>query len=461
MNSDTRTRPFFPGGLCCRAGMPGPGFGSGLRSILQGGDLQELRHAADKAVRDVLLRVESQVRIAEAVALQLRDRGISYRITKFCSIPVAFDLTVSTAEAGKRQVIVIGELGADALPDFHQMRKTGYQNPWGTVVQFVRFAEQIKGFRSKAFFLKKDITREIAAVLDQLITGKLVWREPKHSELIEAAFVWYREICDGCGRPFARAPFAVAGHLYHWGKFPRRLARLPSDDDENGAVIQKITEQFETRENLRLGERWHPHRDAKSPALQNCPKCGHTHYDSLISAENALRLWPNPEPDWLIRVDATELGWVRPTEPAERKLPLAHVWMQALELSRRERDKAGEESRRQKEAQERAFATALEESRRHRQAEAATAEARRLEEVRRWREQEERQRAEEEELRIAARRGREDRTRAKLRTLALQSLRREDLADLWMRTRHPALNGCPSDICVSEFDRCAALLRSR
>jgi hypothetical protein len=135
--------------------------------------------------------------------------------------------------------------------------------------------------------------------------------------------------------------------------------------------------------------------------------------------------------------------------------------MQALEFSRRERDKAREKSRRQKEDQDRAFAKALEELRHRRQAEAAAAETKRLEEVRRWREQEERRIADEEELRIFARLGREDRERAKLRSLALQSLRREDLADLWMRTRHPALNGCPSDICVSEFDRCAALLRSR
>jgi hypothetical protein len=431
----------------------GPGFGSGLRSILKGSDLQELAHAVREAVRDVLRRVESQVRIAEAIALHLRERSISYRITKFCSIPVAFDLNITTATGDKNQTIIVGELGAGVLPEFQQMRKTAYQNACGTVVQFVRFAEQIKGFRSKAFFVKKEVTQEITAVLDRVIAGKLVWRGLKDTDLIEAAFVWYREICDGCARPFARAPFAVAGHLHHWANFAPHLVRLSPDDDENEAVVQKITEQFEARENLRLGERWQPSHDAKSPALQNCPECGHTHDDSLISEDDALRLWPHPDADWLIRVDASQTGWVSPAKAVKRELAPTHVWMQALELSRRKRTKAREERRRQKEEQERASAEALEESRRRRQAEAAAAEVVRLEEARRWRE-------EQEQLRVAAQQAREDETRAKLRSLALRSFRREDLTDLWMRTRHPTLNGSPFDICVSEFERCAALLRS-
>lgn len=137
----------------------GSGFGSGLRSILQGENLTAMTLSTRQAVHDVLRRVESQVRIAEAIALYFRNHGISYNLTKFCSIPVSFSLVINIANTSKDQVIVIGKLGADALPELQNLRKQSPENYWGTAAQIVRYAPQIKGFGSTAFFLKKILRR--------------------------------------------------------------------------------------------------------------------------------------------------------------------------------------------------------------------------------------------------------------------------------------------------------------
>jgi hypothetical protein len=72
----------------------GDGFGSQLRTQLRGTSLEEKCRSAERAVPEILRRVESQVRIAEAIVLHLRAKGVPYRLTKFCNVPVLFELEV-------------------------------------------------------------------------------------------------------------------------------------------------------------------------------------------------------------------------------------------------------------------------------------------------------------------------------------------------------------------------------
>jgi hypothetical protein len=433
----------------------GSGFGSGLRSIVEGDDLTAMLHSTREAIRDLLRRVESQVRIAEVIAIYFRERNVRYQLKKFCLIPVAFIIKTGSADSTEDQVLVVGELGADILPDFEDLCNSSQKNPWGAVVQFVSHVAQIKGFGLTAFFVKKDPSREIPPILDRLLSGKLVWRGPRHRDEVEAAFVWYRETCRGCGKPFARAPFAICGHLSEWPNYPLRLVAFSPEDEEEEAKTQEIVRQFETREQLTIGERWHPQaNDPSSPALQNCPHCGYTHDDSLISADLALRLWPYAVADWFFRMRINRGGWMKADPLPIRRRPPTHAWTETVEIARHERDKIEQERSRQKQEQERRMAETHEQLRLRREAEAAAVEAARVEAARRWKE-------EEDQRREIERRVHEDKCRMKLRALALVRFGREDQADLWMKARHPRLGACPFDACIGNFEQCVSLLPSR
>jgi hypothetical protein len=420
---------------------------------VHGDDLTAMAVSGREAIDDVLRRVESQVRIAEAVALYFRQHGIRYQLIKFCSIPVAFKVKVSSGSASKDQSIVIGELGADVVPEFQDLRKRADENPWGTVVQFVRYAPQIKGFGSTAFFLKKDLNEEIPPILETLFAGELSWRGRNHWDKIETAFVWYDENCRSCGKRFARCPFVISGHLCKWEDYPPQLVGF--DPEENEEWTEKIVRIFEKREGIRLGVwRYSSLRDELSPMQQACPYCGHAHDESLVSRDTAVRLWSFPVVDWSHAVRVRTPRWAKPGLPPIRRLPPTRAWTQAVEVSRRECAKIEQERRQQEEEYESVRAQAFEDARLRREAQAAAAEADRVEAARRQREEEERARA-------ADQRAREDDARSKLWSLAVKSFDREDLADLWMRTTQPTLNGCPSDLCVNEFEKCARLLPSR
>jgi hypothetical protein len=328
----------------------GAGFGSRLRTVLPGAELADWTSAAKDAVFDVLKRIESQVRIAAATAEYLRSHDIPYQLSSFCSIPVVFTLNLEKENPGKQQVIVIGELGPDALPNFKELQARANQNAWGSMVQFVTRTPQIGGFGSTAFFLKGDLRWAVHRKLDRLFSGRLLWCGPQHKLHIEAAFVWYPQKCGWCQKLFARAPFVITAHLHCWPDFPKKLAVFPPDAEKEKGAIAEIIKTFESRIGLRLGERWQPGEDPLRPAIQNCPHCGYTHSETLVSAEDALRLWPDSEIDWLYsfrdlqalrrRYGRAGGRWLKPVVPQARPLPPSHVWLQKLELSRRRREKA-------------------------------------------------------------------------------------------------------------------------
>lgn len=438
----------------------GQGFGSGLRSVVRGGDFAELARSTVKAVRDVLRRVESQVRLAEAIMIHLRERKIEYRLHKFCGLPIVFVIDRGKLDEPGEQAIVIGELGADAVPDLENLRRTAPESPWGSVAQFVRYAPQIKGFGAPAFFLKRDPVIAIPPVLDKLIAGDLVWRGRQHTDQVEAALVWYRETCRECGRPFARSPFAISGHLRRWANYEPRL--IPFHLDETKPWTQEVVRRFEQREQLRLGTRWYaPSNNAESAAVQNCPHCGHSHVRSLISAEQALSSWPYGVVDWTFRVPVKDGKWARPSQPPNRQPPSVRVWLQILENARRQRDKAEREERERQREDERKMAEWRNEMRRRREREAAAAEAARAEAARQWKEQEERRLAEEAARREAERKIRADDARTRLFSLAVSKFGREDQAELWMHGHQPRIGGRPLDICVGNFEACVNLLPKR
>jgi hypothetical protein len=330
----------------------GDGFGSQLRTQLRGTSLEEKCRSAERAVPEILRRVESQVRIAEAIVLHLRAKGVPYRLTKFCNVPVLFELEVG----GKTQSIVVGELGADTVPGYLELRKRSPDEPWGTVVQFVRNTKRVAGFGSPAFFVKRDPAREVPPILDRLLRGAQVWRGRQHDDLIEAALIWYQEQCGGCGKPFARAPYAIAGHLHRWSQHAPKLIQFGTSKAIPWTLA--AARQFEERTKLRLGKIWQPQdnklwRRVHSPSGQACPHCSHSHLDSLISRDDALRFWPHRDIDWHVPTPRADLDsrWVKSTAPAARELHPMSEWS-ALLINARRRGAEAETAERLKRQQD-------------------------------------------------------------------------------------------------------------
>src|SRR3546814_16956417 len=113
----------------------------------------------------------------------------------------------------------------------------------------------IKGFGAPAFFLKREPVTAIPPILDKLIAGEHVWRGRQHTDQVEAALVWYRETCQECGRPFARSPFAISGHLRRWDNYEPRL--IPFHLDETKPWTREVARRFEQRKQNRLAQPWH------------------------------------------------------------------------------------------------------------------------------------------------------------------------------------------------------------
>lgn len=435
----------------------GTGFGSNLRSVIQGEEFTQLAASATKAVHELLQRVESQVRISEVIATHLQKSGIKYRLRKFCNLPVAFVVDLSTINQQSKRVVVVGELGSDSIPNLEDLYKSAPSSSWGSVAQFVRYSPQIRGFGATAFSIKRDPATEIPPILNDLISNKLVWRGQQHDDHVEAALVWYREICRSCGEPFARAPFVVSGHLRHWSNYQPRLVQFSVDQEK--PWTQEVVRIFEKRENLRLGTFWHAgHRDTNSIAIQNCPHCGDSNTRSLVSAEQALKFWPYDVVDWKFGIPLKKKGWQKPAEPLRRLLPPISIWIQTLKDARDERERAEQEERRLEEERERKLAEWHETIKQRRAEEATKAEVLRIETERRREQARIRRLAEDTAEREAVRLAHAMRAQEQLLSLAVSKFGRKDLADLWMRAHEPRLKGRPIDVCIKHFEKCANLL---
>lgn len=433
----------------------GDGFGSELKTSLPGKDETKRIAAAAPIAKQVLRQIESQVDIARAVSAALKKRNVEYAVDTIGTIPSAFRFQVD----GQEQVIVIGELGRGAVPGHDDIVAGSTPFAWGAAVQFVRRARgQIKGYGARAFFLKgRDIGAEIDANLEALFAGRLIWHPKKAGNRIEAAFVWYDDVCLSCAKPFVRIPFVVQAHRLVHPDFAPKL--FPLDRKASHEFGRHVSE-LQRRLGKPVGELAEANGQSNPavPMRQSCPSCDATVVDTLVSAEEALG-WPASEIDFAIKHEATSVGWIVPTELQERPLPHREAWETSLEKSRAARDAAHQElveERRRRRADRDAN---LERSR---IAAKEAADARAEEQKREKAEAEKRRQDAKDEAARHRKLERESALEAACQRLLQKALVKwpdPAKAELWMNAFDTKLGGRPRDLCLERYEACLERLK--
>lgn len=305
----------------------GDGFGSQLRTIIRGTNSSERLAALPSVVGDVLFRMETQSQMARVVRDHLRRRNLSFQIVKRGGMPARFELQID----GRRQDILLAELGEDAIPGFDALCKGSRDNAWGSVVQFVSHAPHLRGFGSTSFRIDREpLERGVDNVLEKLFRG-MVWQA---EDAVEAAFIWYREECDGCDRPFARVPFVIAAHRRHWPDHDPQLVKFWALDKEPASHALR---EFGERISLPTGtisRSWlNGPTVLKEATAQRCPHCGGEALDSRISREEALG-WPDTHVDFLLVLPKKRRRWALRSKPPERKARSRDDWDRLLSLKK-------------------------------------------------------------------------------------------------------------------------------
>lgn len=434
----------------------GDGFGSNRRSCVIGRTEVQRSSSAQDCVRDVLGRIERQVAIAKEVRAALAARGINSQIHSIGKIPAVFEFSVSD----RKQFVVIGEIGEEAVPNLDQIRADSKTLPWGAVVQFVDRSEQIRGFKSSAFYLKgKPLKQEICRTLDNLIDGKKRWYGIDDTERIEAAFVWYEDTCPTCHESYARVPFVISGHL------KVRAGAVPTlyqfDGIEDG-IRSRLLKKLEMRIGKPIGTLiFRPRTHVESsfiPMHQICFCRKGVIEKSLISGADAL-LWPNTDIDFYIQVPVRETGWIAPQSVEATRHPDRNRWAFRLATKRIEHlsERLDVAARRVTRSAQNELVGALKrlesESKQFFQ---SCSNQLQLDERRLKQEYDKRTNEHWNDYVLNAQL---KRAQEKLEGLAAHRWRNAERARLWMRTYDQQLGGKPVDMCLNHFDLCVRRLK--
>ncbi|WP_323011062.1 hypothetical protein [Paracoccus sp. (in: a-proteobacteria)] len=328
-------------------------FGDGLQAPVKGASIREQMESVRLAVRYLLGAIERQVRIANDLARLIRTiPEWTYEIEIQGTIPACFDLR----RDGKRQQILLGELGAPLLPTIFRPvegKQIGADQFAGAILQVRVNAPHLRGYQSSSFQLdQNDLATSLERQLRPILEGSRKWQGREHTEVVPGAFVNYAEECAACGTQFLRITHLLIGHPRRPKAFP---VKVVSDDWSWYEPVLARAKILPEKTGLPLGPlagNTGSSFSSTTRAHQTCPKCSKKAPDPLISNDEALRFWPVRDEHFRFRLPLPGKGWSVSTLWEKRPLADASAWHALLDAKRAERQQEREDERQRQELAE-------------------------------------------------------------------------------------------------------------
>jgi hypothetical protein len=407
-------------------------FGQGLQERILGDDLKVQSLSVRQAVENLLSKVERQIEIARAA----RDAICAlpeweYEFWYYGRIPSAIFLH----RAEQRQTILLGELGATALPPRdheNSNRPAGRDDYAGAIIQLRMKSAALRGYGCYGFQIDESNSRHSTrSILHPILSGKRRWMGRDYREVIPGSFVYYDETCLYCQTKFLRVPYAVIGNP----KFPAHVPpRIEGADYSIMRLLEPAAKRLGDELGLKLGPfygevatSFYPAR----PTSQTCPQCGSIAPEPLISKDEAMS-WPYRKNHFKLPVPLPGKGWMESLKWKESPAGDVGAWKRLMDekFAAREREREAararrEEEQRRREAEAIAWRKKVEEDRTKKEEEQRVLEEK-------WKREEE-QKSLEREQRETARR------KAALTKVANKYIKDSRVRDLWLRTAHPKM----------------------
>jgi hypothetical protein len=420
-------------------------FEEGLQERILGDDLHQQTYSVLRIVENFLSSVERQIEMARAVRDAIAELpGWGYQFHYFGQIPTWLYLS----RGDQRQTILLGELGAKALP-FN--KHTNPQEPAGTdefggaVIQLRMKARALRGYGCYGFQIDEQRPAQSARrILHPILKGHRRWMGRNYEQAIPGSFIHYTETCTHCLSKFLRVTHAVIGNP----RYPTQMPlRVEGRDFSIMRALEPAAKNLASQLGLPLGPfygeigtSFYPAR----PTSQACPQCSSQAPASLVSEQDAA-LWPHRNAHFNLLVPMHGKGWMQALRWNERAAGDIGAWDVLLEkkFKQREQERDAERKRR-------------EEDRKRREAEAA--EQRKKMEEDRTREAAERKTREDawkrEQEQARQNREREDaqKRRATLVKTAEKNIRDVRVRNLWLNTSHPKMKSLHPVAFAAESD---------
>jgi hypothetical protein len=152
-------------------------FGDGLQESVLGSGVREQMESVRTIVTELLERVGRQVHLANVLARLIKlIPGWNYRIEKQGTIPACFEM----AKEGKRQQILLGELGPALLPTVFRPtsgRPIGADQFAGAILQLRVKSSHLPGYESASFKIDSlNMQRSIDRSIRPILEGNRVWQ---------------------------------------------------------------------------------------------------------------------------------------------------------------------------------------------------------------------------------------------------------------------------------------------
>lgn len=328
-------------------------FGDGLQAPVEGITIGQKIESVRSAVRYLLGAVERQVQIANDLARLIRSiSGWTYEIEKQGTIPACFNLH----RDGKKQQILLGELGAPFLPTIFRpvgSKQIGADQFAGAILQVRVNAPHLRGYQSSSFQLDEDdLTASLERQLRPILEGNRKWQGREHTEVVPGSFVNYPEECATCGTQFLRITHLLIGHPRHPRGF---LVKIINDDWPWYELILDKINLLQNKTELPLGpliNTMESNFSSENRAYQICPKCNEEAPEPLVSCEESLRLWPDRDAHFYFRLPLPGKGWSSSTSWEKRPLADPVAWHALLDARRAERLQKREDERQRQELAE-------------------------------------------------------------------------------------------------------------